>query len=156
MRGRPRAIAVVLAAGCQREDEIEWVRFNDPLDAFEIQVGAEAPDVSQGLLSNLGLTDVGTATASPGGGPVGTQHAIVVSVDDAWELQVTRASLLIDSPGRGVTEIEMEHDLADPGVWAVQITSLGRAAEERVDVVTVALWQDLEAPLVPSDTAAED
>ena len=50
---------------------------------------------------------VGTATLSPGGGPVGTRHELIVQVSEPWDTQVSRVTLITDSGDRGTETYEL-------------------------------------------------
>ena len=165
MRGTLLALTVSLAAlgGCQGDD-INWVEFNAEGETLVIEVTAadELPgeEITLDLMSNLGLTNVGTATVTPGSGPVGTLHLLTVEVFDTYEAIVGRVTVDVQSQAvadldedgkkdsRGEGLFELEHDNANVGAWALTLQSLGAPGETREDRFTIVLWQ-------PEDLAPE-
>lgn len=138
-------LLVVLLSGllaCDKEEEATYSQFNGTDDSLTIQVGAsETLDaVSIELTSTTGEVVVGTAQVDPGGGPVGTEHEIVVEVYDAYQHIVDRVSVRMDAGSRGEDEFELTQDSADEGVWKTTLVSAGDADEVREDTLTVRCW----------------
>lgn len=138
-------LLVVLLSGllaCDKEEEATYSQFNGSDDTLTIQVGSsDALDaVSIELTSTTGEVVVGTASVDPGGGPVGTEHAIVVEVYDAYQHIVDRVSVRMDAGSRGEDEFELTQDSADEGVWKTTLVSAGEADEVREDTLTVRCW----------------
>jgi hypothetical protein len=145
-------LPLLLLLACNKDGEFEYVQFNAKDDSLTIAVGApeELPAVSSELHSSTGEVVVGTVEISPGGGPIGTTHDIVVIVDNENEDQVDRVTVRTDSPGRGEDEYKLTQDSADEGYYKMQLVSVGAEGEQRDDVLTIRLWQ---AKLV--DTAGD-
>ncbi len=144
MRSPSLACFLVLVSACGDEDEPNWVQFNATDDQVTVEVGAaeEKDAVSSLLHSNTGEVEIGEGSVEPGGGPIGTEHAVVVVVYDEWENEVERATVRIDSGSRGKDEYEMESDMADEGTYKLVIVSVGDEGETRDDVFTFRLWYD--------------
>lgn len=134
--------ALLLVLGCNKDEEATYTQFNGPDDTLTIEVGVdevlEAVEVE--LTSSTGEVIVGLAQVDPGGGPLGTDHAIVVEVHDEWEHIVDRVSVRLDSGTRGVDEFDLEQDSADEGVWKTTLRSTGDEGEVRQDTLTVRCW----------------
>ena len=168
------AILALLLAGCN-DGEIVWVQFNKDGQALKVEVGPdEAPcpeDAAQAaergclieLESNLGVTQVGTATVDPASGPVGTNHLVTVIVFDDFEALVGRATVVVSStrtsdpdgdgesePREGV-EFEMRRDSADIGAYALTLQSLGAPVETGTDTFTIRLFQPEELAAEPAE-----
>ena len=90
-------LALLLLVGCTDDEEVTWVQFNATDNDLSVEVGVadELDPVSIDLTSSTGQVTVGTATVTPGGGPVGTEHSIEVQVKDAFEDAVGRVLSLI-------------------------------------------------------------
>lgn len=135
---------LLLLLACQREEEVTYSQFNGPDDSLIIQVGIDEllDPISVDLSSSTGEVVVGDATVDPGGGPLGTDHAVVVEVYNDWEHIVDRVSVRLDSGDRGEDEFELEQDSADEGVWKTTIRSTGSEGEVREDTLTVRCWDE--------------
>jgi hypothetical protein len=142
----------LLWVGCNKDD-VDWTRFNSEMDVLEVHVtqSEEVVDIEGCALdttcidlhSRIEGAVIGTASVDPAAGPVGTLHKVLAVVGDDWEEQVGRVSLSIDGP-RGVEDFELEQDRANPGAWGLTIESVGsrgKSGEDRVDVVTILLWE---------------
>jgi hypothetical protein len=156
--GLASALVAFGVMGCNPDEKSVWVEFNAPKQTIEVEVlpagSPEGEDVTLELLSNLGRTVVGEALASPGSGPVGTQHLLAVDVLDDFEELVGRVTVVVDTDAvkdldgdgepdsRGEGEFELDRDSADPGAWALTLQSLGGDDERRTDRFTVVLWQE--------------
>lgn len=146
----PRSLHAVLGAGffcfgavaCNKDEGIQYDQYNATDDRLSVEVGV--PDVldpiETPLMSSTGQVEVGLARVNPGGGPIGTNHEIVIEVYDAYQDVVDRASVRIKSPGRGEDEYDLEQDSADEGVYLVTLESEGSEGEEREDTLTFRLW----------------
>lgn len=150
-------LPVLLA--CDKEEEVTYSQFNGTADTLVIQVGAaeELAAVTADLTSSTGEVVVGSAEVDPGGGPIGTEHEIVVEIADDYEHIVDRVSVRLDSGSRGEDEFELEQDSADEGVWKLALVSAGSADEVREDTLTVRCWDqdgddDAEAGSSTDDT----
>lgn len=132
----------VLFFACEESEEGNYDLFNSETDQFEVSVGIEeeAEALIIELHSSTGQVIVGTATLSPGGGPVGTEHQLVVEVEDTWETEVSKAILVIDSGDRGEKEYLLNRDSADAGYHQVDIQSVGDVGEVRTDIFTIQLY----------------
>ena len=141
-----------LLVACNKGD-VEWTRFNSEDDFMDVRV-TEAEEVVDIVGCDLGATCIdlhsriegaiiGTASVDPAAGPVGTLHKVLAVVGDDWEEMVGLVSVSIDGP-RGKQEYDLEQDRANPGAWGITIESLGntgKSGEDRVDRVTVLLWE---------------
>lgn len=135
-------LAVLLA--CTESDEVTYAQFNAETDQISIQVGSgevlDATSVS--LYSTTGTVEIGTATADPGGGPIGTEHTLTVEVYDDWENDVSRVSVRTDSGDRGEDEYDLEADSADEGLFQIVLVSVGDEGESREDTFTIRVWEN--------------
>lgn len=132
--------------GCQQDEETVWVQFNATDDQLEVEITA-AEDLGEAVSTELSSTSstvvVGSASVDPGSGPVGTDHLVEVDVDFEWEDIIDRVSVRTDSGERGVDEYDLKRDSADHGHWWIELTSVGEEGEERVDVLTFRLWEQV-------------
>lgn len=135
-------IALAVAACDLGGDSAGWVRYGAEDQSVTVFVGpdADALPVSLELLSTTETVVVGTATVTPGGGPVGTQHDVVIELADEYEGDVARVTLTT-SGDRGSQKHVLVQDSADVGLWKLPITSLGAPDEVREDNFTVDLWR---------------
>ncbi|TNE89246.1 MAG: hypothetical protein EP330_12480 [Deltaproteobacteria bacterium] len=153
-----RFVFLALAlAGCTDGTDTDWFLFNSEEDVIEVQVtaGSETGDaVTIDLHSTTGAVVIGTAELTPGSGPVGTEHRLVVQVGDTWEEDVERVTVSADAGERGTETFLMNQDSADHGLWVLDLQSAGSEGEIRTDRLTVQLFQ--EQPVEePVDTAAQ-
>jgi len=137
-------LLLLLAIGCKDEEEVTWVAYNSDADRLEIEVGAAdlLDPVQIPLTSSTGAIEVGTATVTPGGGPVGTIHDVLVEIAEDYDSDVDRVSVRTESGARGEDEYDLDQDSAGEGVWLVQIQSVGEADEQRTDTLHILLWQE--------------
>jgi hypothetical protein len=137
-------LVLVAASGCNKDDEPTYTQFNEEDENLEIDVGAakKEPAVSIVLYSSSGLVTVGTAKVDPGGGPIGTEHVIVVEVENAYENVVDRVSVRTESAERGEDEYDMDPDSADEGFYKLTLVSVGEPDEVRTDTFTIRLWDE--------------
>ena len=137
-------LVLVAAGGCKKDDEATYTQFNAENENLEIQVGikeiSKAAEIT--LYSSTALVTVGTAKVDPGGGPIGTEHVIVVIVEDAYENVVDRVSVRTDSAERGEDEYDMDPDSADEGFYKLTLVSVGEPDEVRTDTFTIRLWDE--------------
>ena len=138
-----------LWVGCEEDADPNWVQFNATEDQVEVQVGVDSllDDVSVLLYSSSGQeagVEVGTASVSPGGGPIGTEHLIVIEVYDDYQDTVGRATVRTDSADRGEDEYDLDPDSADEGIYTTTLVSVGDEGEQRIDTFTFRLWYDSE------------
>ncbi|NOY24584.1 MAG: hypothetical protein GXP62_01805 [Oligoflexia bacterium] len=138
----PTLLLLAAFLACSNSTEVTYTQFNGTDDTVTIKVGvAELLDpVSADLTSTTGEVIVGHFDVDPGGGPIGTEHAIVVEVYDAYQQIVDRVSVRLDSGARGEDEFELEQDSADEGVWKLSIVSAGDTNEVRDDTLNVRCW----------------
>ena len=144
----------LLGLGCGEETEQEYSQFNATTDTLTIVIAPDADDspAEIELRSSTGQVIVGTAVLTPGGGPVGTEHQLVVEVADTWQGQVEEVVVSIDSGDRGVEEFTLKRDSADPGYHQIDIISVGDDDEVREDILTVQLFANDTQPATGSDT----
>jgi len=128
--------------GCGEESDSDLDQFNATTDAFNVSIAPDADLTPQEieLRSSTGQVIVGTALITPGGGPVGTEHQIVVEVADTWQGQVEEVIVSVDSGDRGIEEFTLKRDSADPGYHQIDIVSVGEEGEVREDTFTVKLF----------------
>ena len=91
---------------------------------------------------------MGYAWVDPSGGPIGTEHEIVVEVYDAYQDLVDRTSVRVSSPDRGDDEFDLDRDSADEGFYKIVLQTNGSDGELRTDTLTFRLWdsdQDTDA-----------
>ena len=143
MIGLPAALI-----GCGGDPDIVYEQWNGTGDRVEIEVGIEdeLDPVETSLMSSTGEVEVGYALVSPGGGPIGTDHEIVVEVYDEHQDVIDRVSVRTASPERGQDEYDLDQDSADEGVYKTILTSVGVQGEARTDVFTFRLWEAIEPP----------
>jgi len=143
----------LMGYSCDEEAEPNWVQFNGSEDSVLVEVGTseELDAVSCELTSSVTGLVVGSATVTPGGGPIGTEHTILVVVEDEWENDVGRVSVRTSSGDRGNDEYELEPDPADEGYYGLHIVSVGEEGEQRTDELTFRLWYDSEEEVTSGD-----
>ena len=137
--------------GCQETEESS-AQFNASDESIRIVVGETdiLPTVNRSLHSTTGLIEIGQASATPGGGPIGTEHQFQVEVFDEWEDEVSSVVLKADSGSRGTLEYMLIPDSADRGLYIISLESVGEAGEAREDTFTFSLWTGD----APEDTGA--
>ena len=144
----------LLGLGCGEEENQDFTQFNATTDTMIVDIGPEADETSTEveLRSSTGQVIVGTAVLTPGGGPVGTEHMLVVEVADTWQGQVEEVVISIDSGDRGVEEFTLKRDSADPGYHQIDIISVGNEGEVREDLITIQLFANDTEPNSEGDT----
>ena len=132
----------VIFFACDESEEENYNLFNAASDSFEVSVGIAEETEAQviELHSSTGQVIVGSATLTPGGGPIGTEHQLIVEVENTWETEVSRAVLIINSGARGEKEYILNRDSADAGYHQVDIQSVGEVDETRTDIFTIQLY----------------
>lgn len=127
---------------CNKDDEVEYTQFNADDDEVTIEVGVdeELDPVETALNSSTGEVEIGWAEVRPGGGPIGTEHEIVVIVDDDYEDIVDKVTVRTDSGDRGEDEYDLDQDSADEGYYKVTLVTVGEEGEMRDDTLTFRLW----------------
>lgn len=135
-----------LVVACSGDDEISYQQFNSNNDLISVEVGVAEllPAVAEDVTSSTGEVVIGSVTVDPGGGPVGTNHNLVVIIDDDWEAQVDRVSVLpypLDVEDAGSFEYDLEQDSADEGYYKTILESVGDEGEVRTDTFLVRVWQ---------------
>ena len=138
----------LLGLGCGEEENEDFTQFNATTDTLMVSIGPDADDTPSEteLRSSTGQVVVGTATLTPGGGPVGTEHMLVVEVADTWQGQVEEVVISIDSGARGIEEFTLKRDSADPGYHQIDIVSVGDEGEVREDLITLQLFANDTEP----------
>ena len=137
-------LVVAAAVGCKKDDEVTYTQFNAEDEVLEVHVGAAKIEPARTLVlhSSTGEVTVGSAAVEPGGGPIGTEHDIVVIVEDAYENLVDRVSVRTNSDSRGEDEYDLEPDSADEGFYKTILVSVGEPGEVRTDTLTFRLWDE--------------
>ena len=140
------AIALPLVA-CKGDEEVEYEQFNADADSIEVEVGVESlldPRVAD-INSSTGEVVIGSVEVDPGGGPVGTNHDVVVIINDDWEGEVDRVSVRTAPPDDDRVVAEDEYDLtqdsADEGYYKTTLESVGEPGEVRTDTFTIRVWR---------------
>ncbi len=135
----------LLVVGCTADEEPTYDQYNDADESVTIEVGAEdlLPAVTVALHSSTGAVEVGSASVDPGGGPVGTEHTVLVEVFDEYASDVARASVRLDAGARGVDEYDLDADSAGEGIWVIELASVGEDGEVRTDTLTFRLWSEV-------------
>jgi hypothetical protein len=135
------------AVACETTEETSYDQYNAEDDTVTITIGGEellAP-VETVLHSSTGEIEVGVASVDPGGGPVGTKHAVIVEVYSDYANDIDRVSVRTDSgKDRGEDEFDLDADSASEGLWKIEIVSAGEDGESREDTLTFRLWQAAE------------
>lgn len=155
----PVSLLILALAGCKEDEEISYTLFNCEDDYTTIQVGID--EVISGsdcggdngtieLRSSTCEADIGTATLTPCGGPIDTEHSIVVRVDSNQSHQIAKVTARLDSGDRGEDEYRLNADSADPGLYKITLISVGSEDEIRDDLVTIRLWK--EDPVAEDDS----
>lgn len=140
----------MILGSCNKETEVTYTQINGTSDSLEVEVGIdELLDAVQiPLTSSTGQVEVGYAWVDPSGGPIGTEHEIVVEVYDAYQDLVDRTSVRVSSPDRGDDEFDLDRDSADEGFYKIVLQTNGSDGELRTDTLTFRLWdsdQDTDA-----------
>ena len=137
-------VVPLLGADCSGDEEIVYEQLNASSDSVTVEVGVEQEldDASADLSSNTGSELVGLVTVSPGGGPVGTVHAITVEVGEALldDVDLVRVNAIAD--GREARLVDMVQDSANEGIWFVELQSFGADDELRSDTLEIQLLED--------------
>ena len=146
----------LLGLGCGEETEENFTQFNATTDTLIVSIAPDAVETPTEieLRSSTGQVIVGTALLTPGGGPVGTEHQLVVEVSDTWQGQVEEVVISVDSGDRGVEEFTLKRDSADPGYHQIDTISVGDEGEIREDIVTIQLFANDSQPAEETDTGA--
>jgi hypothetical protein len=145
--------------GCNQDDvEATWVRFNNDEDFIEIEVepGAVGDEILGDVTSTTGETVVGSIRVTPGSGPVGTEHTVVVQVLEAYEERVARVDIKAVSDDRGNRIFTLQQDSAELGVWVAELVSYGVDDEVRVDRLEPSLYELQEIILPDEEPGAEE
>ena len=148
------ALFGVLFIACDESSEDSYNLFNSDTDQFEVSIGIEEETEVEtlDLHSSTGQVIVGTATLSPGGGPIGTEHQLVIEVENTWETDVTQVILMIDSGDRGTKEYVLDRDSADAGYHQIDIQSVGEEGEVRTDLFIIQLYAEEESVTSTSES----
>jgi hypothetical protein len=155
------SFTLAILPGCKKDEEVTYAQFNGDEDTLSVEVGAKKalPALSIELHSTTGEVIVGTAEVDPGGGPIGTEHAVVVIVADDYENVVDRVSIRTDSGDRGEDEFDLDVDSADEGYYKTTLVSVGEEGEIRTDTLTVRLWDiedDEDGDTTTTDSGTEE
>ncbi len=161
MRGLPRATAALLllvpllGADCSGDEEVVYDQLNNTGDTVPVEVGVpDERDASVAeLLSNTGSEIVGSVTVSPGGGPVGTIHAVRVEVGDVLVDRVDLVRVNATADGRDDRLLDLVQDSANEGLWFIELQSFGAEDEARTDQFEVQLLEDPTSSQGGADSA---
>ena len=143
---------------CNKDEEVEYVQYNADCDTLGVRVGIddEIDPVETSIHSSTGEVEIGWAEIRPGGGPIGTEHEIVVVVDDDYEDVIDLLTVRTDSGDRGEDEYALEQDSADEGYYKLSLESVGETGEIREDMLTFFLWQVVETEETDNEEDEED
>jgi hypothetical protein len=138
---RAALVLLIALSACKQDEEVTYTQVNSSADSLEIIVGDEVLDsIEIDLTSSTGQVTIGWARVDPGGGPVGTEHELVVEVFDDYEDLVDRTSVRIAPEGRGEDEFDLDRDSADEGFYQKLLETNGDEDEARTDSLTFRLW----------------
>lgn len=152
-RLRSALLLLVALGACTADDETTYEQFNADDDEISISVGVDLLDaVSVDLHSTTGEVVIGTASVDPGGGPVGTEHTILVEIADDYEEMVDRVSVRAKAEGRGDDEYDLQGDSADEGLYKKTLVSQGEEGETREDTFVIRVWDIVDDTDGQSDT----
>ena len=144
-------ILLLVLSGCKKEEEIQYRLFNCEEDSTLIDIGAEdilTEDQCEtiSLQSSSCLSDgeetVGEAYIWPCAAPIGTEHDIVIMVDRPYDQKIAKATVRLDSDGRGEDEYRLTQDSANEGLYKLTLISVGSEGERRQDFVQFKLWEE--------------
>jgi hypothetical protein len=139
-------------SGCNKEEETQYRLFNCEEDSALIDIGAEEtltgdeqcesiPLQSSSCLSD-GEETVGEAYVWPCAAPIGTEHDIVIMVDPPYDNKIAKATVRLESDGRGEDEYRLTQDSANEGLYKLTLISVGSEGERRQDFVEFKLWEE--------------
>ena len=144
-------IGLVFLVACNSDADPEWIQFNAEGDSLSVYVGQEAPTGDANCEEGVACADlhsivegliIGTASVDPSSADSGAEHHFVVVVADEWEGLIDRVSVEVDSE-RGEQSFNLVRDRANLGAWGLTLESAGRLSEQRIDIWTIRLWEDL-------------
>ena len=139
-----------LLGGCNEEDPISYSLFNCEEDSTFVHVGeteilsgdaCDGGDLLQ-LRSSSCEVSVGQASISPCGGPIDTEHEIVVKVNSTSSHEISKVTAVLESGQRGEDEYTLTPDSADEGLYKVTLISVGSEGEQRDDLLRIKLWKE--------------
>lgn len=135
---------LAVLASCDDAGEVVRTRFNATDDVILVDVGVDQELDARAieLHSNTGSALVGEASITPGGGPTGAIHEIVVLVSADYDDLVDAVSVQVDSGARGVEEFDLTADLAVEGLYRTELRSVAPLGESRTDRIEVRLWEE--------------
>tara|TARA_B100000575_G_scaffold169200_1_gene135381 strand:- start:862 stop:1347 length:486 start_codon:yes stop_codon:yes gene_type:complete len=143
-------VLVVPFSGCDEEETITYTLFNCEEDSTFVRVGEERVVVGDDcdgdellqLNSSSCEVSVGQATVSPCGGPIGTEHEIVVKVNSTYSHEISKVTAVLESGQRGEESYTLTPDSADEGLYKVTLISVGSENEQRDDLLRIKLWKE--------------
>lgn len=132
--------------GCEEETATSWEQYNADGDVVSVSVGSAdvLEAVTTVLHSSSGELEIGTASVDPGGGPIGTEHTVLVTVTADYAADVGRVSVRTDSGDRGEDEFDLDADSTGTGIFKQSMISVGDEGESREDTLTFRLWTEAE------------
>jgi hypothetical protein len=143
-------VLAALLGGCGEEDPISYSLFNCEEDSTFVHVGeaeilsgddCDGGDLLQ-LRSSSCEVSVGQASISPCGGPIDTEHEIVVKVNSTYSHEIAKVTAVLESGQRGEDEYTLTPDSADEGLYKVTLISVGSEGEQRDDLLRIKLWKE--------------
>ncbi|MEC8191928.1 MAG: hypothetical protein VX944_06630 [Myxococcota bacterium] len=151
MKHWPKTLVLAaLLGGCGEEDPISYSLFNCEEDSTFVHVGeaeilsgddCDGGDLLQ-LRSSSCEVSVGQASISPCGGPIDTEHEIVVKVNSTYSHEIAKVTAVLESGQRGEDEYTLTPDSADEGLYKVTLISVGSEGEQRDDLLRIKLWKE--------------
>ena len=139
-----------LLCGCGEDDPISYSLFNCEEDSTFVHVGeaeilsgddCDGGDLLQ-LRSSSCEVSVGQASISPCGGPIDTEHEIVVNVNSTYTHEISKVTAVLESGQRGEDEYTLTPDSADEGLYKITLISVGSEGEQRDDLLRIKLWKE--------------
>ena len=139
-----------LLCGCGEDDPISYSLFNCEEDSTFVRVGeveilsgddCDGRDLLQ-LRSSSCEVSVGQASISPCGGPIDTEHEIVVNVNSTYTHEISKVTAVLESGQRGEDEYTLTPDSADEGLYKITLISVGSEGEQRDDLLRIKLWKE--------------
>ena len=136
--------------GCGEDDAISYSLFNCEEDSTFVHVGeaeilsgddCDGGDLLQ-LRSSSCEVSVGQASISPCGGPIDTEHEIVVNVNSTYTHEISKVTAVLESGQRGEDEYTLTPDSADEGLYKITLISVGSEGEQRDDLLRIKLWKE--------------
>jgi hypothetical protein len=146
-----KILVTALLFACNKDDKVYYDLFNCDEDYTFIEVGADeviddettCDEIGAGTIvlhSSTCEEEIGSARISPCAAPLGYEHDIIVELNSVYEDNVDKATVRMESEGRGTDEYKMKPDSANQGLYKTTLVSVGIGDERRQDFVRFKLW----------------